>query len=52
VLGAPIVQGEDGFVAGAPTPALGREVREILAGAGFGAVDIDRLLHGGAVSPR
>jgi crotonobetainyl-CoA:carnitine CoA-transferase CaiB-like acyl-CoA transferase len=52
VLGPPVVLGERGFVAGPPTPAFGSEVRAILAEAGFGAKDVDRLLAGGAVTPR
>ena len=52
VLGPPVVLGEGGFTAGPPTPAFGSEVREILAGAGFAAKDVARLLAGGAVTPR
>jgi crotonobetainyl-CoA:carnitine CoA-transferase CaiB-like acyl-CoA transferase len=49
VLGAPVTQGDDGFVAGGPTPAFGSETRDILSVAGFAAHDVDRLLKGGAV---
>ena len=52
VLGAPVGLGEAGFTAGPPTPAFGSETRDILEWAGFAAVDVDRLLAGGAVTPR
>jgi formyl-CoA transferase len=52
VLGAPLDQGDGGFAAGPPTPPFGSEVRAILAGAGFAAVDVERLIAGGAVTPR
>jgi formyl-CoA transferase len=52
VLGSPVAQGEGGFAPAPPTPAFGSEVREILAWAGFGAAEVERLLGGGAVSPR
>ena len=52
VLGSPVAQGSGGFAPAAPTPAFGSEVREILAWAGFSAAAIDRLLAGGAVTPR
>ena len=49
VLGAPVTQGDDAFVAGGPTPAFGSETRDILSVAGFAAHDVDRLLKGDAV---
>jgi crotonobetainyl-CoA:carnitine CoA-transferase CaiB-like acyl-CoA transferase len=52
VLGAPVRQGEGGFAAGGPTPPFGSETREILAWAGFASGDVERLVAGGAVSPR
>ena len=52
VLGSPLGQGDGGFVPGPPTPAFGSETRTILAWAGFDAGTIDRLVAGGAVTPR
>ena len=52
VLGAPLVQGDDGFVAGGPTPAFGSETHDILTWAGFAPGDVNRLIHGGAVTVR
>jgi CoA:oxalate CoA-transferase len=51
VFGPPVRLDDDGFVAGPPTPAFGSEVRGILEWAGFGKVDVERLLAGGAVRP-
>jgi len=39
-------------VPGPPTAAFGTEVRAILTWAGFGERDVERLLAGGAVTPR
>jgi crotonobetainyl-CoA:carnitine CoA-transferase CaiB-like acyl-CoA transferase len=52
VLGPPVRVDEDGFAPGAPTPAFGSEARAILAWAGFAPADVERLLAGGAVTPR
>ncbi len=52
VLGAPVTQGDDGFVAGRPTPPFGSETRDILTWAGFHAADVDRLIGGGALRIR
>jgi crotonobetainyl-CoA:carnitine CoA-transferase CaiB-like acyl-CoA transferase len=52
VLGAPIAQGDGGFVAGPATPPFGSETRAILAWAGFHEREIERVLAGGAVTPR
>lgn len=52
VLGAPLRQGDDGFVAGPPTPPFGSETRAILAWAGLAEADVDRLVAGGAVTSR
>lgn len=52
VLGSPVAQGSGGFTPAAPTPEFGSEVREILAWAGFSVRDVERLLAGGAVTPR
>lgn len=52
VLGAPLAVGDGGFAAGPPTPPFGSEVREILVWAGFAGAQLDRLVAGGAVSPR
>ena len=51
VFGPPVRLDADGFVAGPPTPPFGSEVRAILEWAGFGGVEVERLLAGGAVSP-
>jgi crotonobetainyl-CoA:carnitine CoA-transferase CaiB-like acyl-CoA transferase len=51
VFGPPVRLDADGFVAGPPTPAFGSEVQAILERAGFGRLDVERLLAGGAVSP-
>lgn len=52
VLGPPVAVGDHGFAAGPPVPAFGSEARAILAWAGFAAPDVDRLVAGGAVTPR
>jgi crotonobetainyl-CoA:carnitine CoA-transferase CaiB-like acyl-CoA transferase len=52
VLGSPLAQGEGGFAPGPLTPPLGSETRAILAWAGFGPADLERLIAGGAVTPR
>jgi crotonobetainyl-CoA:carnitine CoA-transferase CaiB-like acyl-CoA transferase len=52
VFGPPVRLDAGGFVAGPPTPAFGSEARAILEWAGFARPDVDRLLAGGAVSPR
>jgi crotonobetainyl-CoA:carnitine CoA-transferase CaiB-like acyl-CoA transferase len=52
VLGPPVQVDDGGFVPGPPTAAFGSEVRAILTWAGFGARDVERLLAGGAVTPR
>jgi crotonobetainyl-CoA:carnitine CoA-transferase CaiB-like acyl-CoA transferase len=51
VFGPPVRLDDDGFVAGPPTPAFGSEVRGILEWAGFGKVEVEGLLAGGAVRP-
>jgi crotonobetainyl-CoA:carnitine CoA-transferase CaiB-like acyl-CoA transferase len=50
VFGPPVGLDADGFVAGPPTAPFGSEVRTILEWAGFGGVEVERLLAGGAVS--
>ncbi len=52
VLGPPVAVGDRGFAPGAPVPPFGRQVREILAWAGFAEKDVARLVAGGAVTPR
>jgi len=52
VLAAPLAVGDGGFAAGLPTPPFGSEVRDILSRAGFAGAELERLLGGGAVSPR
>jgi crotonobetainyl-CoA:carnitine CoA-transferase CaiB-like acyl-CoA transferase len=52
VFGPPVRLDAGGFVAGPPTPAFGSETGAILEWAGFARPDVDRLLAGGAVSPR
>ncbi|MBI2216599.1 MAG: CoA transferase [Candidatus Rokubacteria bacterium] len=52
VLGAPVAQGDAGFAPGPPTAPFGSEVRAILTWAGFGGPAVERLLIGGAVTPR
>ena len=52
VLGPPLTQGDGGFAPGAPTPAFGSEVKTILGWAGFDERAIERLVGGGAVTPR
>ena len=52
VLGAPVAQGDGGFVPGEATPPFGSEAREILGWAGFAQGDVERLVAGGAVTPR
>jgi crotonobetainyl-CoA:carnitine CoA-transferase CaiB-like acyl-CoA transferase len=52
VLGAPVAQGDGGFAPGPPTPPFGSETRQILGWAGFGERDVERLVAGGAVTPR
>jgi crotonobetainyl-CoA:carnitine CoA-transferase CaiB-like acyl-CoA transferase len=52
VLGSPLAQGDGGFVPAPPVAPFGSEVRAILAWAGFATPDVDRLLAGGAVTPR
>jgi crotonobetainyl-CoA:carnitine CoA-transferase CaiB-like acyl-CoA transferase len=49
VLGPPLRLDDAGFTPGAPTAAFGSEARAILAWAGFGSADVQRLLDGGAV---
>jgi formyl-CoA transferase len=50
VLGPPVRVDGGGFAPGAATPPFGSEVRGILAWAGFGERDIERLLAGGALT--
>jgi crotonobetainyl-CoA:carnitine CoA-transferase CaiB-like acyl-CoA transferase len=53
VLGSPLrLDGDDGFSPGPPTRAFGSEVRDVLQWAGFGASDLERLLSGGALTPK
>jgi len=52
VLAPPVRVDERGFVPGPPTPRFGSESASILAWAGFGPRDVERLLAGGAVTPR
>jgi crotonobetainyl-CoA:carnitine CoA-transferase CaiB-like acyl-CoA transferase len=52
VLGPPVRVDAGGFVPGPPTAALGSEAREILAWAGFAERDVERLVAGGAVTPK
>jgi crotonobetainyl-CoA:carnitine CoA-transferase CaiB-like acyl-CoA transferase len=52
VLGPPVQVDDGGFVPGPPTAAFGSEARAILIWAGFGERDVERLLAGGAVTPR
>jgi CoA:oxalate CoA-transferase len=52
VLGPPVQVDDSGFVPGPPTAAFGSEARAILAWAGFGERDVDRLIAGGAVTPK
>lgn len=52
VLGSPVAQGRGGFAPAPPTSEFGSEARAILAWAGFGPGDVERLLAGGAVTPR
>ena len=52
VLGPPVQVDDGGFVPGPPTAAFGSEVRAILTWAGFAAQDVDRLVAGGALTPR
>ncbi len=47
-----VAQGDGGFAPGPPTSPLGSETREILAWAGFAAPQVERLVTGGAVTPR
>jgi crotonobetainyl-CoA:carnitine CoA-transferase CaiB-like acyl-CoA transferase len=51
VLGPPVQVDGAGFVPGPPTAPFGSEARAILAWAGFGAADVERLASGGAVTP-
>ena len=52
VLGPPVQVDETGFVPGPPTAAFGSEARAILTWAGFAERDVDRLIAGGAVTPK
>jgi crotonobetainyl-CoA:carnitine CoA-transferase CaiB-like acyl-CoA transferase len=52
VLGAPVGQGDGGFVPGPPTQPFGSETGEILAWVGFDPAAVARLLASGAVTPR
>jgi len=52
VLAPPVRVGDDGFAPAAPTAPFGSEVRDILTRAGFAGPALDRLLGGGAVTPR
>ena len=52
VLGPPVHLDADGFVPGPPTAAFGSEAGAILAWAGFAEADVERLLRGGALTPR
>lgn len=50
ILGSPVHLDGGGFVPAPATPPFGSETREILAWAGFGERDVERLLAGGAVT--
>ena len=52
VLGPPLRLGDGGFAPGPPTPPFGSEARSILEWAGFRDAEVERLLDGGAVTPR
>jgi len=52
VLGPPVQLDAGGFVPGAPTAPFGSEARAILAWAGFAEGDVERLVSGGAVTPK
>ncbi len=52
VLGPPVQLDAHGFVPGAPTAPFGSEARAILAWAGFAEADVERLVSGGAVTPK
>jgi len=52
VLGPPVQVDETGFVPGPPTAVFGSEARAILTWAGFAERDVDRLVAGGAVTPK
>jgi len=52
VLGPPVQVDDSGFVPGPPPAAFGSEARAILAWAGFAERDVDRLIAGGAVTPK
>jgi crotonobetainyl-CoA:carnitine CoA-transferase CaiB-like acyl-CoA transferase len=52
VLSPPVSMSDAGFSAAPPTKPFGSEARELLAWAGFGAADVERLATGGAVTPR
>jgi CoA:oxalate CoA-transferase len=52
VLGPPVQVDDRGFVPGPPTAAFGSEVRAILTWAGFADRDVERLVAGGALTPR
>jgi crotonobetainyl-CoA:carnitine CoA-transferase CaiB-like acyl-CoA transferase len=52
VLAPPVRVGESGFTPAPPTPPFGSEVRDVLAWAGVASADVDRLVSGGAVTPR
>ncbi len=50
ILGSPVHLDGGGFVPAPPTPRFGSETGAILAWAGFGERDVERLLAGGAVA--
>jgi crotonobetainyl-CoA:carnitine CoA-transferase CaiB-like acyl-CoA transferase len=52
VLAPPLALGDGGFAPAPLTPPFGSEVRAILAWAGFAERDVERLLAGGAVTPK
>ena len=52
VLAPPVRVGDGGFAPAPPTAPFGSEVRDILAWAGLAGAAVDRLLDGGAVTPR
>jgi formyl-CoA transferase len=52
VLGPPLRLDGSGFSPGPPAAAFGSEIRDILAWAGFEKRDVDRLVSGGAVTPK
>ena len=52
VLGSPLAQGEGGFAPALPVAPFGSEARALLEWAGFIEPDVERLLAGGAVTPR